>query len=662
MSKNGGDNGNNIDSSILAKIAENFFAYTMPFEGAADLFGRLAFTIMEEVTSRGTSSTVALPDAATVLLQRLIPEQKDLKNLDPYLEHLEELLLQSERTKNEAVVGLVGVRQLAKNTVWPAFLRVFGLQPIDPQEFLMEHGFDLSQAETIVQSQAARAIGIDMILLTLWSIVAHYAERDAEGRQPSLQDLGPEDREEEQLVPETSRRAQIPKASIPVTTRTTRTTLTAEQKTIAQLSKQVADLQAMVAALVGGKAAPAKEAQDDRKGDADSEDEDYMSEDDVVSVPGLNVKGESRVFDESPELVCPSVPTVTEKSAERAFKALKGPLLYSMLMRTRANFRLDTDLTFDELNFMLNSEVGFFMLGVDGVPVVMKPVTVNKYSTVAPLVSTALYNPDADSYLASLGLRQVSAHLYCASIAQFNCLMSDQLMKLMQPSPLFPASVDRNMLMRTLHQYQQKIQDRLGDLCGGDPSPQSMQRNKHHITLWTVLFVFHLNRWMRAMIHQDLSLLLRDFDAHWYSTYASKVRPYPGQRPEISLEGALSFLLYRCTHCYRLGACVHFCSTVNCLSNVKAVKTVGGAASVQPSAGSGYMAAYKAWCKAEGKPQCLESKTAFEKTDKFKARPDWSNKPKPAAAVATVLVTATDYYDQQDAIEQHFVPRMQYNP
>lgn len=661
MNLNGGNNGDEIDGTVVAYLAKTFFTYSMPFEGAESLFSKVVMQIRDDVSSRSTSSRVALPEAIVVQLQRLYPDHEDLTDLEPILDSLEETILSSEREKKDTAAALVGVKMLAKNTTFPQFLRAFGLPTVDPQQFLMESGFELEQAEQVLQGPVVRAIGVDLILLTLWAVVVHFVQRNVEGYQATLTEKGLEDREvPQQDIPTSARRStRISTASQlepreAATTRTTRVALTADQKTIAAMAKEIAALKAMVAAQ------STREARGEHQSGSNAEDDEYMSDDDEVEVPDLgqqNGAGEDNVFDDQPDIPLSSVPPVPDQQQSLVLsrQALKGPLLGAVMLRTRANFRQGSDLTFDELSFMLNSELGFFMLGVDGVPVVMKPVTVNKYTTMPPPVSTALYNPDADTYLSGLGVRQVSAHLYCASIGQFNALMSDQLMKLMSPSALFP-SKDRNELMQTLHRYHQKIQDRLADLCGGDPSPQAMQQNPRHVTLWALIFVFHLNRWMRAMIYQDLTLLLKDFDSQWYTTYSNKVIYYPGQRAEISLEGALSFLLYRCPVCYRLGACVYFCSTPTCITRLASTKPAAASHVATPS---GYMAAYKAWRKAENKPDTPASKSAFAQTADYKAHPEWDKKPKTVPAAATGVASPSDYFDRQDMIVQHLVPRMQ---
>jgi hypothetical protein len=49
------------------------------------------------------------------------------------------------------------------------------------------------------------------------------------------------------------------------------------------------------------------------------------------------------------------------------------------------------------------------------------------------------------------------------------------------------------------------------------------QQNIHHLSIWCVLLLFHLNIWMKSLTQKDTSLLVSMFDTFWQAFYLPKL-------------------------------------------------------------------------------------------------------------------------------------------
>jgi hypothetical protein len=83
----------------------------------------------------------------------------------------------------------------------------------------------------------------------------------------------------------------------------------------------------------------------------------------------------------------------------------------------------------------------------------------------------------------------------------------------------------------------------------------SIQSNAHHITIFSLIFRFHLNRYNRACIHMDLSILVEIFHSHWMLEYATQLG-----------NANSSALSYVCEKCGRFAVARQICSTPECQS------------------------------------------------------------------------------------------------
>ena len=81
-----------------------------------------------------------------------------------------------------------------------------------------------------------------------------------------------------------------------------------------------------------------------------------------------------------------------------------------------------------------------------------------------------------------------------------------------------------------------------------------IQSNSHHITLFSRILRFHINRYNRACVHQDLSILVQDFHSHWSLEYTQIGNGTDGL-PLVPLSDALEMLSYVCGMSYQVYSC-----------------------------------------------------------------------------------------------------------
>jgi len=295
---------------------------------------------------------------------------------------------------------------------------------------------------------------------------------------------------------------------------------------------------------------------------------------------------------------------------------------------------------------------------VNGVPASFVLPVHTRGSSYVPKVVTKLFNPDGHSVLARLGASEQSYHLFPVTIEQFDANMSDQQLKSMKSSPLFPG-VAPETLIHTLFAYKRKM-IRLIDGVYGGHSVAIVQGHKHHITIWYLLVLFHFNRWMRAMVHGDIQLLLTGFDATWQSTYSVQLGVNAQGHPLVSLQDALQLLCYRCPQCNRPGACVLYCAHDTCRAALQSSK---GTATVAEES-TGYMNAFRTWLKSQpdGTSSSSDaSHTAFCATAAAKAKNYTpSQRQKKPKATATAAVTCQERANEQHLIRLHACPNFQY--
>lgn len=332
------------------------------------------------------------------------------------------------------------------------------------------------------------------------------------------------------------------------------------------------------------------------------------------------------------------------------------PRLGDAMHRARANYSLHTEMTFDEMSHLCSSTDGLFVLSINGVPCVYQIPHSNKPSTFVPKVVTKLYNPDSHSYLARLGSYDVASHLVPVTVEQFEVNMNDQQLKSMHPSPLFPHTKP-DALIKALFAYKRKVYTLLDGIFGGH-STAVVQCHRHHVTIWSQVLLFHLNRWMRAMVHGDISLLLAGFDTTWQTTYLVQLGVDANGLPLVQLLDALQFLSYRCPQCNRLSGCALFCSYDGC----RAVIAASGHSGAANDTSTGYMAAFRAFMKTQkaGTKEDDAMHKLFLASPAAKEQGFHSRPSKSSARKTTVGLSCQDRANEQSSIRLHVCPNFQY--
>ena len=583
------------------------------------------------------------------ILKKLITEVESFKDTATVLGTLENLFKQPIKDRREAVYTMSGYKQLNKLTVIPQFEAAFSVgrtDTSDPVQYLMDLGLTEDQATDEVEG-SIRDVFVETYLLCAWASVQGLAERDPSWtREPGL------------LV------GAVPTVDPPVAKRPVRVAATRAEEGKAKpnseprlppTAEQFAALEASVAHLTAllvkvipqvaqpppvplqttttttqlppvqrgmGRGQPAQtepaahdEDEDDIEQFDDEEDDCYSAKDlegykkaakqrNILLDGQFNMQGELDVVTKS-NASASAVPT-------HPAEPLHGVLLSNALHRCKANFALDAgELSMVHMLSMAASSDGFLVLSVCGVMYTHNPVFNTRSVVMVPKLITALYNPDNHPLLSRLGIPERSPFLFPVSPDHFEALISSELLKALPNSPLF-APDSSTKIINALLIYRGKCFRLLDNIFGGH-SNAKVQEHHQHVTIWSVFLVFHLNRWMRALVNGDISLLLTGFDQTWQSTYAVQLGNGPDGLPLVSLEDAVQLLVYRCVQCRRAGACSLWCPNDSCRASP--VKATSSGLDGPP----GYMKAFKAWAKDQPE-KASATEEAFSKTALFKQK------------------------------------------
>lgn len=463
------------------------------------------------------------------------------------------------------------------------------------------------------------------------------------------------------------------------------------------LAKQIAELSLVVASVVkeirspSGKSSfttprvvkPSTSAQRDREAlmedsEGDSEDEDLLDFEEVGNARKATAKGLDNVSGaksgagelESDDAVCED-----SKGTKRlwlytdvpvpAVAVFKGPA--SRLMSWQ---RCDTmtpavqascsiwlgsrEVSLDVIESAIQSKHGLILLSVTGVP---HTHAMPARSKCDPVLRTLIFNPSVngtvDSYLASIEVLGVSPHLFPCTYGFWKKLMREQFGRVFET--LFikfpaPASEVLQHLMQYKDLFDAKVKVHL--FCRG--RYQKEQENPAHITIWSVLLLFHLSVWMKALVRRDTSLLVSRFNDEWKEHFENKF--VEGELPEVLLKTALRICEYRHEACNIRGTCELYCTKcsldVNSGSGVKA-----GGKPPQSAADKRWYEDCKKW---QAKKENVNKTMGDFATDSGRPKPKEPSKvPKNASAVSVSEGGSgvEAYRKQQHLIALHAVSR-----
>ena len=529
------------------------------------------------------------------------------------LKGLEDLLRGPPKDRLTALEVLTDVHQLAKNTVlFQVSTHIFPeASPVSPSSnsvgYLTSLGLLEHQAAEVANIDKFRQFVVDVCLLGMWAVVATIAlAEQVHGATPRLSATAAVDN-----IGEADARLPFPQAvpQPPVADTQALVTAVAEmQRMLLQLAGTVTSLQRnqqQPAPLVGGQGmqAPPVNTALSAGGRNPPEivdiyaEEDDPAEDDLRSFAceernlehlkaGVqNMTGESYL---SPTF--PVLSHVTPSGSAAAASYWDGPRLRDDLARLQTEYITGVEVTLDQVTSALLAPDGLIIMTVQGLPVTIAHAVSHKAPMGNQKIITRRYNPDGDSVINRTPAQQIPAHAFPATVDQLVALLREQLSQALLLSPLFRGTAP-TVIINTIIAYERKILRLIDGLFGGHTSA-TVQQHRHHVTMWTVVALFHHNRWMRAMVHGHIQALLEGFDTTWQAVYLVQLGLDSDGLPLVQLQEALTFLGYRCPRCNRLGACAVFCTHDACRASKVGPPTQGAAKTAKPP---GYMKAYRTW-------------------------------------------------------------------
>lgn len=689
-----------IDVAKVGEVLDKVFLSELPeFEGIRDSIAGLVHSIATMVVARcGAEGSTYSPTLDECLHRYWV--SPGVNNPDRFHDFaavfatVESFLLHLELHERIEVVNVLsGCKQVAKNVILTKFKDAFGLvtDASNPVAFLMSFGMEEHDAADLAPVPEFRDIMKEAYILVFWVVLVMLQELNPrENVHSELYDFEqlrvggtvvpppanpPLVQREVTAAAPLPRRTRARTSDVPVVSPEAASASAPKYVTATQLD----DFRREILAAISGQslgAAPsrpelprraevrrASTVMDDLS--VNSEEDSDLEEEDLTSMAGEERdraylaagtarlrggprphSGESTHYLQSPPytLSAPAVDYLTH------------PRLGEAMCRARANYPLHTEMTFDETLYLCSAPDGLFVLSINGIPCTYQIPHSNKPSTFVPKVVTKLHNPDGHPYLSRLGTNDIAAHLVPVTVEQFEVNMNDQQLKSMHPSPLFP-NTKPDALIKALFAYKRKMYTLLDGIFGGH-STAAVQTHRHHVTVWSQVLLFHINRWMRAMVHGDITLLLTGFDTTWQTTYLVQLGLDARGYPLVQLLDALQFLSYRCPQCNRLSGCCLYCSYDGCRAAIAAATTPAA----PNEASTGYMAAFRAFLKTQkaGTKEDDAAHKLFLASPTAKDLGFHSRPAKSASRKTSVALSCQDRANEQASIRLHICPNFQY--
>ena len=679
----------NVSATVVAKMYDDLELQVLPAGARHSTLANVIKKLIDShVTLRVQPGWVFNQSGLGVALHRLDEEEEQEEvNFGSVLKEVEGALKGTPQGRLRLMCTLTNCAQLAHNTVHIKMNNLFEVnEELATKENTLKYyqhlGFVDDEGIALCAYKHLRQVGVDLSLLCLWAILAAMALDDPGlGVTPGLT-VSPEQPTAEAMpnsappVPpaRSARAVRTPSQPAPPPARGGTAPATADpvaalQQQLAAIAVALAQLQpqrqsqhpAPVSGIKSGKPAPEL-----RGGYESPPDLDHSDSDSDYSEGELSAMAEGERERNQRDLATGQQALKGTAAGESPFFAAsvmcapgatnfwEGPLLRECMIRGKADYRSGIERTRDEFMSKLY-DGGLVLISVNGVPGIIALSTSTKVLGFVGKISTKLHNPDSHPALSCASATDVSAHLFPATVDQFEALIKDQLIKAMSAQLLFPRNTPQQ-LIRVLLLYQTLSYKLLDGIFGGHTTA-AVQAHRHHVTVWAVVMQFHLNRWMRATLQGDISLLISDFDTTWQSTYKVMLGLDSDGRPLVPLQEALLFLAYRCPRCSRLGACEIFCPSDACRTAARATVDDRADAQQQP----GYMKAYKAFQQTPGNAKA--SHEAFSKTQVFKdngfSLGGGGSSGKGKAARST-LGTCQERANEQQLIRLHACPNFQF--
>ena len=271
------------------------------------------------------------------------------------------------------------------------------------------------------------------------------------------------------------------------------------------------------------------------------------------------------------------------------------------------------DLTLSDFICALTSSTGVLLCGVSQRIHFIQREHSKHANRAHKRILTAPINPDKLSAISHLGLKDKIRNMYPVTVDHLLQFILQEWVLSQEIEDTGYRSLPGLTVAKTnskyLAQYRTLMEKLISNVLHGKTN-DSIQSNAHHITIFSLIFRFHLNRYNRACIHKDLSILVQDFHSHWMLEYATQLGNGTDGLTLVPLSDAMELLSYVCERCGRFAVARQFCPTPECQSRTKP-------AAVPKSSNPGFFQALKKYRALEG--NAAKTEADFCKTAEFKA-------------------------------------------
>ena len=332
----------------------------------------------------------------------------------------------------------------------------------------------------------------------------------------------------------------------------------------------------------------------------------------------------------------------------------------SLLNKLKAMYAIGRNPSIDE-HLATQAAYGSVMLDIRGLLVHYAPtLTKLGYSTHQKIFSTLLL-PGNDTSLLGMPDRWITRHGPIVTVEQSIAFLNEQIEKSFSTDTKYPCIFEPIGAMEHIISFRDRVMTLFDSALGGTSKP-IIQDNPFHVTTFAALRMFLITTWNRAMLHRDLSLLLKDFDTIWSQHYEKYLMKTVKGHATIPLNEALTLLYYYCQNCGKLGTVLEICTNPKCSSTsskVNSSTTPKDNKSTKSQFTPAYTAAIKVWRStfASDAPRASKSDSVFRTTSQFKAL-SAADKISPTKVSTTPTPTnvKSNIHTDQSCIELHVCP------
>jgi hypothetical protein len=200
-----------------------------------------------------------------------------------------------------------------------------------------------------------------------------------------------------------------------------------------------------------------------------------------------------------------------------------------------------------------NCKAGLVLIDINGIPFHFYRSAKKSDTSCLPSVAQ-VFNPSAIAELECLGETLMARYIFPVTPDHWKSFMRSTSIKAVPEPVSFQRYTDASsgeQRVRMIEAYTIRFKQLMVGILG-----PSWKENKYHISIWALMVIFHLGRWMHATLLGRLDLLLDNFEREWEAHYANNIRSVNGLADLFPL--ALELLDYKCPKGHR-GYCEQFC-------------------------------------------------------------------------------------------------------